>query len=74
MGVGVLFLNAMCRGWPSVTSKMKTLQMGTLGQVLLLAEYMGDPTCDLSTKDKVQMERLNKHTTDALEGMCFGDS
>lgn len=53
---------------------MKTLQMGTLGQVLLLAEYMGDPTCDLSTKDKVQMERLNKHTTDALEGMCFGDS
>lgn len=68
MGVGVLLLNAMCRGWLSVTSKMTILHMGRL--VLLLAECMGDYTCDLSTKDKVQMECLNKHTTNALEDIC----
>lgn len=50
VGAAVLFLNALCRGRPSITSKMKTLHTGTLGQ-LLLADYTGDST-DPATKDK----------------------
>lgn len=33
--------------------------MGMLGEELLLAAYMGDSTCDSSTKDKVQTDHLN---------------
>lgn len=71
VGAAVLFLNALCRGWPSINSETKILHTGTLGQ-LLLADYTGDSTSDPSTKDKVRTEHLNKHTANAVEDVCFG--
>lgn len=49
---------------------MKNLDTGMLGEeVFFLADYMGDSTCDSSTKYQVQTDRVHKHTTTAAEDL-----